>query len=79
MTVKEVTDDVLQYCEKTVEEIQALKTIGKSTVLLEAEIEAKIASIYALSESEVALIESKETAATPSVARIKDLSSMVSE
>ena len=79
VTVKEVTDDVLQYCEKTVEEIQALKTIGKSTVLLEAEIEAKIASIYALSESEVALIESKETAATPSVARIKDLSSMVSE
>ena len=78
VTIKEVGEEELQRFERLVDEVQNAKKEGNATVALEAEIERRIAAIYALSESELTLIESKEGVGFPIEERTKALSSAVS-
>ena len=78
VTVKPVDAATEEFFEILVEQIGEAKSAGKPTQNLEAEIELRLQEIYALSPSEIMLIDSKEGTESPTDSRITAHSSSVS-
>jgi len=64
--------------ERTIETIVKLKKEGKSTLLLENEIDTKLAEIYSLTAEEIELISSAEGVKVKGSPVTRDLSDLVS-
>ncbi len=77
VTVKQVDAKTDLIFEKLVSDIENLKKLGKPTLDLEQEIETRLAEIYSLSTSEIALVGSKESLASPVEESIIERSSLV--
>ena len=78
VAVKEVDEITNNEFEQLINEVTGLKEQGLSGAIIEKKILDKLAKIYSLSESDIALIESSENFAAPVLPTINSLSDAVS-
>jgi adenine-specific DNA-methyltransferase len=78
VTAREVGEETNNEFERLLNDVINLREQGLSSIMIEKKIQDKLAKLYSLSESAIALIESSESVAVSALPIINALSAPVS-